>query len=204
MKKLIIIQIILFPLFSLSQFSGEFKDGDIIFQTSLSSQSQAIQLATHSRYSHVGIIYKKQQEWYVFEAIQPVKSTRLKDWIARGENGEYKVKRLKDFPEGLSTHQINRLIKVGRGLNGRNYDLYFEWSDKNIYCSELVWKLYQRGLGITLCELSELRTFDLTHPVVKNKLKERYGANIPLSEKVVTPEDVYQSDLLMEVRPNIK
>ena len=34
------------------------KEGDIIFQTSTSSQSKAIQLATHSKYSHVGIIFK--------------------------------------------------------------------------------------------------------------------------------------------------
>ena len=33
--------------------------GDIIFQTSNSNQSKAIQLATHSKYSHVGILYKK-------------------------------------------------------------------------------------------------------------------------------------------------
>ena len=34
------------------------KDGDLIFQTSLSQQSKAIQLATKSKYSHCGIIYK--------------------------------------------------------------------------------------------------------------------------------------------------
>lgn len=32
------------------------KDGDIIFQTSLSGQSKAIQAATGSPYSHCGII----------------------------------------------------------------------------------------------------------------------------------------------------
>ena len=35
---------------------SEFQNGDIIFQTSQSAQSKAIQLATNSRYSHVGII----------------------------------------------------------------------------------------------------------------------------------------------------
>ena len=48
------------------------KDGDIIFQTSLSNQSKAIQLATNSKYSHCGIIYKSGNDFYVFEAIQPV------------------------------------------------------------------------------------------------------------------------------------
>ena len=44
------------------------KDGDVIFQTSLSSQSVAIQRATHSRYSHMGIIFFRSGQPYVFEA----------------------------------------------------------------------------------------------------------------------------------------
>ena len=57
------------------------KQGDIIFQTSLSSQSQAIQLATNSPYSHMGILFQESGKWFVFEAIQPVKMTPLDTWI---------------------------------------------------------------------------------------------------------------------------
>lgn len=35
---------------------SDYKNGDIIFQTSKSNQSKAIQLATDSKYSHMGII----------------------------------------------------------------------------------------------------------------------------------------------------
>ena len=66
----------------------EFQNGDIIFQTSMSNQSKAIQLATNSRYSHMGIIYENEGQYYVYEAIQPVKLTPLEQWIKRGENGE--------------------------------------------------------------------------------------------------------------------
>jgi len=34
-------------------------DGDIIFQVSKSAQSRAIQLATKSKYSHVGIVFMR-------------------------------------------------------------------------------------------------------------------------------------------------
>src|SRR5437773_3573503 len=56
------------------------QDGDIIFQTSRSSQSLAIQRATHSPYSHMGIILYRSGRPFVFEAIATVrdrKSTRL-------------------------------------------------------------------------------------------------------------------------------
>lgn len=71
------------------------KEGDIIFQTSLSQQSKAIQLATKSKYSHCGIIFKEGSDFIVLEAVQPVKTTPLNKWIARGEDGKYVIKRLK-------------------------------------------------------------------------------------------------------------
>ncbi|MFN6379265.1 MAG: YiiX/YebB-like N1pC/P60 family cysteine hydrolase [Flavobacteriales bacterium] len=60
--------------------NDELKDGDLIFQTSLSEQSKAIQLATNSRYSHCGIVYNDNGQFYVFEAIQPVTTTALDKW----------------------------------------------------------------------------------------------------------------------------
>ena len=53
----------------------EIKNGDLIFQTSLSGQSKAIQLATKSKYSHCGLIFKDGNDFFVFEALQPVKHT---------------------------------------------------------------------------------------------------------------------------------
>ena len=50
--------------------NDEIMNGDLIFQTSLSRQSQAIQLATKSKYSHCGLIYKDGNEYFVFEAVQ--------------------------------------------------------------------------------------------------------------------------------------
>ena len=53
----------------------EIREGDLIFQTSLSGQSRAIQLATHSQYSHCGIIHLKGTDYFVYEAVEPVKWT---------------------------------------------------------------------------------------------------------------------------------
>ena len=61
----------------------DIKEGDLIFQTSLSEQSKAIQLATKSKYSHCGLIYKEGNDFVVFEAVQPVKKTLLDKWSRR-------------------------------------------------------------------------------------------------------------------------
>src|SRR5437867_2402013 len=72
------------------------QDGDIIFQTSRSPQSLAIQRATHSPYSHMGIILYRSGRPFVFEAIATVRYTPLGEWIDRGSGGHYVVKRLRD------------------------------------------------------------------------------------------------------------
>lgn len=199
--KLYLVSFFICPLLIISckktdiEHADKLHNGDIIFQTSTSAQSKAIQLATHSEYSHCGIVYEDNGDWYVFEAVQPVKKTPLDEWINRGQNAEYVVKRLKDTT-ALAPAALSKMKASAKAMSGKNYDLYFEWSNDRIYCSELVWKLYKDATGLEIGHLKQLKDFDLTSPAVKQKLKERYGNKIPLDEKVISPKDVYESELL--------
>ncbi|QNR24606.1 YiiX family permuted papain-like enzyme [Croceimicrobium hydrocarbonivorans] len=175
------------------------QSGDIIFQSSKSAQSKAIQLATHSPYSHMGIIYEKQGQYFVYEAVQPVRLTPLKKWIARGKEGHYVIKRLKNADQVLDSITLKKMRRIGEQYMGKPYDIYFEWSDDKMYCSELVWKIYQQATGIEIGALERLADFDLSHDQVKAKLKERYGDQIPLDEKVISPAAMFNSDKLMNV-----
>lgn len=182
--------------------NGEIKNGDLIFQTSLSGQSKAIQLATKSKYSHCGLIFKDDNGFYVFEAVQPVKRTSLDKWIARGQDGKYVVKRLKNADEILTSAILTKMKQVGDNFSGKNYDLTFEWSDDKIYCSELIWKIYQRSTGIEIGKLEKLGDFDLTNEAVKKKMNERYGNKIPMDEIVISPAAIFDSELLTTVKAN--
>lgn len=181
---------------------GILKNGDIIFQTSLSGQSKAIQVATHSKYSHCGLIYKDGNEFFVFEAVQPIKRTPLDKWIARGENGKFVIKRLKNAEQVLTPATLQKMKQVGEEFTGKNYDLTFEWSDNKIYCSELIWKVYQRATGLEVGKLQKLSDFDLTNEVVKKKMTERYGDKIPMNEIVISPSSIFDSELLITVKAN--
>ncbi len=176
----------------------KFEVGDIIFQTSNSGQSKAIQLATNSKYSHCGVIVEVNGELLVLEAVQPVKLTNIDSWIKRGDGGKYVLRRLKD--NSVITDSIKKVISVqSKKYIGKPYDIYFNWSDEEIYCSELVWKIYQSAIGVRLCSLHQLGEYNLSHPAVKQKLKERYGNNIPLTENMVSPADIFNSKLLTTV-----
>src|SRR5258705_144370 len=138
MRYLFLVVAVFFSMTACSRSLPAVRDGDVIFQTSRSSQSVAIQRATHSPYSHMGIIFVRVDQPYVLEASATVKYTPLNEWIARGKDSRYVLKRLRT---PLTTAQIERLRKAARALEGRPYDLTFEWSDTKIYCSELVWKI---------------------------------------------------------------
>ena len=185
---------------SINSFDNNaFQNGDIIFQTSRSSQSKAIQLATKSKYSHCGIIFKEGDNFYVYEAVEPVKQTKLKEWINNGEGQHYVVKRLKNADIILTNEVLKKMKKIGISFKGKNYDRFFEWSDDKIYCSELIWKIYKRATGIEIGNLQKLGSFDLNNKIVKENLKNRYRNNIPMNEFVISPEAIFNSDQLITV-----
>jgi hypothetical protein len=181
-----------------AQAAPDVRDGDIVFQTSHSSQSAAIQRATHSPYSHMGMVLHRNGKPYVLEAVGPVKYTPLAEWIARGVGGKCVVKRLSDV-RVMTPQAVKKLREAAQSLEGKPYDLAFAWSDDRVYCSELVWKLYDRALGIDIGQLQPLRTLDLSDPVVRAKLHERYGKNLPLEEPVITPAAMFNAGVLETV-----
>ncbi|MFC5741182.1 YiiX family permuted papain-like enzyme [Dyella tabacisoli] len=174
-------------------------DGDLIFQTSTSAQSVAIQQATASRWSHMGVIVYRNGKPYVLEAEAQVRYTPLAPWIARGKDGRYAVRRLREHASIDTDAAHARLRETASGMLGRSYDSTFEWSDQRLYCSELAWKLYQRSYGIALAPLSRLRDFKLDSAVVQAKMLERYHGKPPLDEPVIAPDAIYRSSLLITV-----
>jgi len=197
MKKLILLITALTGSLFFYNFKGDnnYKDGDIIFQATSGERGKAIQLATKSTYNHCGVLFFENGTWVVYEAVQPVKKTTLANFNKRGQGT---VMRLKNT--SLKQTDIEKLKRVFKGYENRNYDMAFNWSDDQLYCSELVYKLYNNGLNIKLCEPRKLKDFDLSNPLVKAQLNMQYGNNIPLEEPMVAPGDISGSALLEAVK----
>lgn len=178
----------------------EFQNGDIIFQTSQSKQCTAVRIATRSIYSHCGIIYIEKNKVYVYEAVGPVKMNPFSEWIQHGKDSKYVVKRLKNASTELTPDIFSKVKASGAKYKGKSYDIYFGWSDDKIYCSELVWKIYKQGANIEVGKLQKLKEFDLSSKEVKAILKERYGDDVPLDEIVISPQSIFDSELLVTVK----
>jgi hypothetical protein len=151
------------------------QNGDIIFQTSQSDQSNAIMLATGSFYTHMGIIkIAESGEPVVIEAAGPVRETPLDVWIKSGWGGRTTIKRVKNLPVEFQ----NAVVKAAKKYYGKPYDIYFSFENEAIYCSELVYNAYD-ALGIKLGETQRLRELNVLGAAAENLIRER-GMEHPL------------------------
>jgi hypothetical protein len=175
------------------------RNGDLIFQTSRSGQSRAIQLATHSPYSHCGIVFFKRGKPYVFEASTHVKESPLARFVKKGEGRKCVVKRLRNADSLLTRENLAKLEKAGRAYAGKPYDSWFGWSDDRIYCSELTYKIYRDALGLEIGRTARLRDFDLTSEAVRAIMRQRYGDDVPLEEPVISPAAQFADTALITV-----
>ncbi len=194
--RLLIFVFISLTISSCGQKSTVPQDGDIVFHESTSRQSPIIKLAQHSKWTHCGIVFHIGDKAYVYEAVDPVRYTPLKDWVARGKDGVYCAKRLKS---PLSASTIEKMKTVGAKYKGKHYDTLFQWSDNRMYCSELIWKIYFEGAGIEVCKPNHFSDYSISLPRVKKLIKERYGDKFDPSEQIVSPQAIFKSKLLKEV-----
>jgi hypothetical protein len=181
---------------SLEVVGPQLREGDVIFQESRSSQSAALKVATGSRYTHVGLIERRGDAWWVLEAVSPVRRTPLADWVERGVDGHAVVKRPVD---SLGAEQLEAVLEQARSFLGRPYDLPFLWSDDALYCSELVYKAYARGAALELTALRRHGDYQLASPEVQAVVRQRYPQGIPVDEPVVAPSDLFSTSALVTV-----
>lgn len=169
----------------------EVKEGDVIFQTSLSQQSPLLQIATQSKITHCGVIVIIDGKPYVLETLKTLVLTPLDKFIARGEDGRYWIKR---------SNKDNIKIKCSNYL-GKPYDLAFKFDNDKFYCSELVYDIYKNQLGIELCKPKKVGDYFIMGtgnlPKIKEAMKKR---GISKEQYAVAPVDVFNSDYLQDIK----
>ena len=169
------------------------RNGDLIFHTSKSQQSGFIQTITGSPLSHVGVIYVKDDRTLVLEAVNPVKITPLENWINRGSDRNYVLMRPHT---ALTDKELKHMLVYGMKNLGKPYDIRFQWSDKHMYCSELVYKIYLAA-GIELCPIRRFKDFNLSSEAAIREISRRYEIeSLNTDEIVVSPADLRNSSKL--------
>jgi hypothetical protein len=177
------------------------KEGDIIFRSSSAfEEARAIQLVSKSPLTHCGVLIKEGKDWYVYEAVQPVQKTLLKDFHKTDDGETYVVRRLKDADKILTDKNLEKMKSYLKDNVGKDYDHKFGWGDDRLYCSELVWKAFYHASRVKVGNIQMVGDFDLSDPLVKKHVDARYGKNVPVTEPTITPGGVYESRLLKTIK----
>ena len=144
-------------------------DGDLIFQTTVNSQSTAIMMASKSLYTHVGIVKHYGNQIVVIEATGPVKETPLNDWINHGALSRISVMR----DTRMTTKQAQHLFKQAKTYYGQPYDPHFRFNNGKLYCSELPYILHQQA-GIPIGQTHTVTELNSHNPIVEHLMKTRW------------------------------
>ena len=185
----------------------ELRNGDIVFQESQSSQSKAIREGTNSPITHMGIIHIRNGKPYVYEAVSPhskpkpyrVGLTPYKSWVNRGKGKRVWVKRLSEKVNPLSPKTLKKMQAVGQRYKGKRYDKLFQWDDRKIYCSELVFDIYDKAVGVRLGKVQQVKDLNLKPKSVQKLIKARLGKRLNLKEKIITPVSIFDDPRLVTI-----
>ncbi len=168
----------------------DLQDGDIVFQHWLGKLGSVIADVTDSPLSHCGMIVYRKGEPYVIEAVGPVRYITFKKWLRQGDRGHFMQMRVKD----ASDRQVAKAIEVAESMLGRPYDIQYELDDEKIYCSELVYKAYERGAEIEVGDKEALR--ELKWRPHEKFIRALAGGDLPLDRVMVTPVSIARNSRL--------
>ena len=179
MKKYYVILLIILVSCS-SKF--ELKEGDLLFQDLDSSLlCDAIELVTpgynEANFSHIGLVVSINDTLKVLEAIPPkVMLTNLDNFLNRSfdKDGNPKVivGRLKD----KYLHSVEEAVSYSKSKLNIEYDEVFLMNNNSYYCSELIYKAFEKD------SIFRLQPMTFLHPETKDTLSiwKEYGNNIGL------------------------
>ncbi|HEY4245425.1 MAG TPA: YiiX/YebB-like N1pC/P60 family cysteine hydrolase [Lacunisphaera sp.] len=170
------------------------QEGDVLLQSLPHSElADAIETASQSPWSHCGILVKRDGHWQVAQALMDVHYTPLIEYLIQGRDLRVTSFRVKDL-----TQEQKAKVQVGiTKLLGKPYDINYEPDDRKIYCSELVWKVYDRELGIHWGEWQAFGTLNWKPVEVFVRSVER--GKVPLDRMMITPVGLTKTEKVVPV-----
>ncbi len=183
-------------IFAAPAFAQKLESGDLIFHTSTSPQSKAIQKATGSRLSHMGVIDMTSGRPMVIEGRGTSHPAQFNEFINRDPNRYYVIYR---FPN-LTDDQKLMVVREARAQLGRPYDKWFTFHNSAIYCSELAWNAF-RGIAVSLGTVQKVGQLSLGSEMVKQLMRDRAGQH-PLCARVSRDQcraNIFNDDIITPI-----
>lgn len=171
----------------------DYRPGDLIFIKIPTSFGRAVEELTAADVSHVGIVAAHDSgHLTVVHALGKVQEEPLERFLERGK-GHFAVSRY----TFRSAEDVTAFITAARSFLGWPYDHHFLIDNQAIYCSELVYRAFLDGLGLTPVPLTPMH-FGKPGTDAYRVMERITGGRIPEGEPGCSPGDYFTSS---EFRP---
>ncbi len=181
----------------------ELRTGDLLFQDlDCGALCDAIENATlgqnGERFSHIGIVERKDDEIYVIEAYDGVSKTPINVFLNRdlkpNEKSRVVVGRLKSEYHS----SIPNAIKEANKRIGLAYDNEFKLNNNKYYCSEFIYDIFKNNSKSLFKVKAMTFVNKKTNTIDSAWIKHFKKLNIPIPEDHLgcNPIDYYQSEKL--------
>ncbi len=141
--------------------SVQLQTGDLVFRRGESRESRAVTTFDRkSDYTHVGMVMNVDGHWMVLHAVPNERATKQENDSVKLEPIGVFFRNDRAVMGGIYRYSLTpddtlRLLQKGLQLYGRHplFDGQFDLEDTvSLYCTELVWLLYQQTLHVDLSE----------------------------------------------------
>lgn len=172
-------------------------EGDILLEKCKAPQAQLVQMLMGGKYNHVGIIFQRPKDGIlvVIDCLDSVRITPLTDYVDRADSGHVCLMRLKEANKTLTEEKVRGLRQAAKAYRQKPFDPVLNWDDSGLYSSELVWKIYNNAMHLTLCPTRKIGDFKISEEN-KKQLNKQYGKNVSDLDEGVSPDDIYRSQKL--------
>jgi hypothetical protein len=172
-------------------------DGDIILQVYGADQPKLWGELMPGKYNHCGLIIKRPKDGIlcVVEVVDSVRLTELTNYVDRAEGGKLCVMRIKNANLTLNEEKVKALLTSAKTFKGIPFDPVLNWDDSHMYPAELIWKIYNNAMMLTLCEKTVVDSFHISADR-KAELNKQYGGTVSGRDEAVSIEDIYNSPKL--------
>ncbi|MCU0415661.1 MAG: hypothetical protein MUE33_00615 [Cytophagaceae bacterium] len=201
-------------------FIDSVKTGDIVFYNGLRDEQKMVPehvLEAQRKLWGAGLVIRREDDVYIAVIDQIVQMVPLRNWLRRMESVEgLVVKRIKDdtifeqdslrnaFIEFIATHAVvNTSGYTGQRQTVKSKMIKDEvllWSDKNWYEAEMIWKVYERVVGVQLCPTKKMKDIKwLKIEIVRSFSRNHLFFKDYENETIVDAQDIYHSVELKKV-----
>jgi cell wall-associated NlpC family hydrolase len=159
------------------------QEGDLVFQALPHNPLvDAIEGASGAPFSHCGIMHQTANGW-------------VAQWKAQARDRLYVTYRLKPAYK----EKIPAFIIAAQAMKGRPYDHHYAWDEEAIYCSELIYKAFEKATGDKLGTMQRLG--DLNWRPYAAVMEQVEGGPVPVDRMMITPRAVTEAGQVELVRP---